>query len=254
MKRLAVGLIASLFLFLTIQGAQAADTSSVIRATLTNGMHVILLPNQLAPVATTIMTYGVGADDDTMPGIAHATEHMLFRGTSTVSAGQLSDIAARMGAQYNAQTSNEFTLYYFKLPSPYVPVALHLEADRMTHALIRTADWNTERGPIQQEIRAQQSQPGYAIGMKLRESFFKGTPFASAGGGTIPSFAKMTSANIRAFYHTWYQPGNATLIVSGDMDPQTTLAQIHALFDAIPAGPVPARPLIIIPPLNTATL
>ncbi|GAC1393418.1 MAG: hypothetical protein NVSMB31_12820 [Vulcanimicrobiaceae bacterium] len=52
-----------------------------------------------------------------MPGAAHATEHMMIRGTSAVSAGQLSDISAQVGAQHNAQTSNEFTLYYFRDPS-----------------------------------------------------------------------------------------------------------------------------------------
>ena len=163
-----------------------------------NGIHVILLPNRLAPVVTTIVSYGVGSDDDTMPGIAHATEHMLFRGTTTLSGGQLADIAARMGAEYNAATAFEYTLYYYKLPSPYVDVALRIEADRMSHATIRAADWATERGAIEQEIRAQESQPLAAVGLKLRQTFFAGTPFATASGGTIPSFEKMTADNIRA--------------------------------------------------------
>lgn len=228
--------------------------SGVVRATLSNGMTVILLPNNLAPVATTIVMYGVGSDDDTVPGVAHATEHMLFRGTTDVSAGQLSDIAARMGAQYDAQTSNEFTLYWFKLPSAYVDVALHIEADRMTRAAIRASDWATERGAIEQEIRAQESQPGFAISSKLRSVFFSGTPFGNVVGGTVPSFEKLTSDDIRAFYQKWYHPSNATLIVSGDIDPQKTLGQIHGLFDAIPAGPPPARPQIQIPPLANTTI
>jgi zinc protease len=103
-----------------------ADANGAVRATLANGMHVILLPNRLAPVATTIVSYGVGSDDDTAPGIAHATEHMLFRGTTTLSGGQLADIAARMGAEYNAATTFQYTLYYYKLPSPYVDVALRI--------------------------------------------------------------------------------------------------------------------------------
>src|SRR5712692_6856009 len=86
--------------------AAPSGANQTLQTTLSNGMQVILLPNKLAPVAATIMTYAVGSDDDTMPGIAHATEHMLFRGTTNLSAGQLSDIAARMGAQYNALTTN----------------------------------------------------------------------------------------------------------------------------------------------------
>jgi zinc protease len=235
--------------------AQAAsDSANVVRATLANGMHVILLRNELAPVATTLMTYGVGADDDTMPGIAHATEHMLFRGTETLSAGQLADIAARMGAEYNAFTSDQFTLYYYKLPSPYVDLALHIEADRMTHAAMRASDWATERGAIEQEIRAQESQPAHKISTTLRETFFAGMPFAKASGGTVPSFEKMTASDIRAFYKTWYKPGNATLIVAGDIDPQRTLAAIHRQFDAIPAGDVPVRAPVEVKPLASSSL
>ncbi|HTJ27756.1 MAG TPA: pitrilysin family protein [Candidatus Limnocylindria bacterium] len=234
--------------------APAAGDGTVVRATLGNGLRVILLPNGLAPVATTLIAYGVGSDDDTMPGIAHATEHMLFRGTDDLSGGQLADIAARMGAEYNALTSNEFTLYYYKLPSAYVDVALHIEADRMTRALIRSADWATERGAIEQEIRAQESSPAYAVGRRLRETFFAGTPFAQAGGGTIPSFEKMTSAEIRAFYKTWYGPGNATLIVAGDIDPARTLAQIHREFDGIAPGTPAVRKPIEVPPLTSATI
>jgi len=240
-------------------GARAAQTAGaasgdVVRATLANGMNVILLRNTLAPVATTIVMYGVGSDDDSMPGVAHATEHMLFRGTPEVSAGQLSDIAARMGAEYDAQTTNEFTLYWFKLPSAYVDLALHVEADRMTHASIRPQDWATERGAIEQEIRAQESQPGYRIGTKLRSVFFDGTPFANTVGGTVPTFEKMTADDIRRFYQTWYHPGNATLIVAGDIDPRTTMDDIRSLFGSIPSGSLPARAPIQIPVLASSTI
>jgi zinc protease len=231
-----------------------SEDANVVRATLGNGMHVILLRNRLAPVATTLMTYGVGSVDDTMPGIAHATEHMLFRGTETLSAGQLGDIAARMGAEYNAFTADQFTLYYYKLPSSYVDLALHIEADRMTHAAIRAADWATERGAIEQEIRAQESQPAHKVSTALRETFFAGMPYAKASGGTVPSFEKMTADDIRAFYKTWYKPGNATLIVAGDIDPQRTLAAIHREFDANPPGDVPAHAAVDVKPLASSNL
>ncbi len=269
LKRIVVGVLAALLCAPQAAPAQvtpapqasaqpsaqpAADASGAVRATLANGMHVILLPNRLAPVATTIVTYGVGSDDDTMPGIAHATEHMLFRGTSNLSGGQLADIAARMGAVYNAATTDEYTLYYYKLPSPYVDVALRIEADRMNHAAIRAADWATERGAIEQEIRAQESQPLASVGQKLRETFFAGTPFATASGGTIPSFEKMTADDIRAFYRAWYRPSNATVIVAGDIDPKRTMDYVHRQFDGIADAAVPARKPIAVQPLATSTV
>ena len=225
-----------------------------VHATLANGMNVVILPNALAPVATTIMMYGVGSDDDTMPGLAHATEHMLFRGTTDLSAGQLSDIAARMGAAYDAQTSNEWTLYWFKLPAAYVDVALHIEADRMSNAKIDASDWATERGAIEQEIQAQASQPGYKIGTKVNSVFFAGTPFANPTGGTVASFEKMQAGDIKTFYRAWYHPSNATLVVAGDVDPAKTLALVHADFDGIAPGTMPAHAPVRVPPLPSTVI
>ncbi|HKU66388.1 MAG TPA: insulinase family protein, partial [Candidatus Baltobacteraceae bacterium] len=135
-RRLVAGVLAGFFLLPQWALAQNAPqpATGVVQATLANGMRVVLLQNKLAPVATTVLTYGVGSDDDTMPGIAHATEHMMFRGTADVSATQFAEMAARAGAQYNAQTSSIATTYYFKIPSAYTGLALRLEADRMTGA------------------------------------------------------------------------------------------------------------------------
>jgi zinc protease len=234
--------------------AIVASAPAIVRATLANGMRVVLVPNHLAPVATAVMTYGVGSDDDPTPGTAHATEHMMFRGTGDVSAGQFSDLAARAGAQYDAQTTNISTLFYFKLPSTYVGLALHLEADRMNGAAISPKAWKTERGAIEQEVRADQSVPGFPIGVQIRHAFFGNSPYADDALGTIDSFNKMTAADIATFYKTWYHPNDATLVVAGDIDPVATLAQIHQLFDPIPAVPLPAHKTGTIAPLTSSTI
>lgn len=225
-----------------------------VETTLPNGMHVVLLPNRLAPVVTTVLTYGVGSDDDTMPGIAHATEHMMFRGTKDVSAGQFAIMAARAGAEYNAETGNTTTSYYFKMPSAYTGLALRLEADRMTGALDRQADWKSERGPIEQEVRAHQSVPGASIIAKMRHAFFGNTPYAQDGVGTIASFDKMRARDIAAFYHEWYHPNNATLVVAGDIDASKTLGEIRRDFGVIPEVPLPKHQAYAIKPLTAATL
>ena len=225
-----------------------------LQATLTNGLRVILVPNRLAPVATVVMEYGVGANDDTLPGIAHATEHMLFRGTNDVSAAQFSEIATRMGADYNAETANEYTIYYFKLPASYVDVAIHLESDRMNGASIRPDAWKTERKAIEQEISAQESVPGYKVALKLRQLMFGDSIFARASGGTIPSFEKMTAGDIATFYRTWYRPNNATLIVAGDIDTAKTLDRIRAAFDPLPSAALPVRAPLTVPAMAATTL
>ena len=135
----------------------AAASANVVRETLANGLKVVLLPDRLAPVATLSLAYAVGSNDDTMPGVAHATEHMLFRGTKDVSAGQYADITARAGSQYDAQTTNIFTQFYGSFPSSYLGLMIRLEADRMNGATITDAAWATERGAIEQEIRGHDS-------------------------------------------------------------------------------------------------
>src|SRR6185437_6297653 len=186
--RWVAGLLAAGALLLP-QGTLAQNapqtSSDVVQATLANGMRVVLLPNKLAPVATTVLTYDVGSDDDTMPGIAHAAEHMMFRGTADVSATQFAEMAARAGAQYDAETTNIATTYYFKIPSAYTGVALRLEADRMNGAVERESDWQTERSAIEQEVRSHQSVPGAALSSKVRRAFFGDVPYAHDGVGTI---------------------------------------------------------------------
>ncbi|HLI96004.1 MAG TPA: pitrilysin family protein [Candidatus Baltobacteraceae bacterium] len=254
--RILAGVMAGVFVFPQCAAAQnvPAASSGILQATLANGMRVVLLTNKLAPVTTTVMTYGAGSDDDTMPGLAHATEHMMFRGTADVSATQFAEMAARAGADYNAQTSNVSTTYYFKIPSAYTGLALRLEADRMTGALDREADWKTERSAIEQEVRAHQSVPGAALDRKLSRAFFGNTPYAQDGVGTIASFDKMHASDIAAFYHAWYHPNNATLVVAGDIDAAEVLAEIHRDFDPIPSVPLPAHKSYTVPPMAASTL
>jgi len=232
----------------------AAASANVVRETLANGLKVVLLPDRLAPVATLSLAYAVGSNDDTMPGVAHATEHMLFRGTKDVSAGQYADITARAGSQYDAQTTNIFTQFYGSFPSSYLGLMIRLEADRMNGATITDAAWATERGAIEQEIRGHDSVPLYTEIGKLRAAVYAGTPYVTDAGGTIAGFEKMKASDIRAFYATWYHPNDATLVIAGDIDPVQTLAQIHAAFDPIPSVPVPPHPLISPAPLVTTTI
>jgi zinc protease len=255
-KRLVAGVLAGLFVLPQWALAQNAPQQSgrAVQATLANGMHVVLLPNKLAPVATTVLTYGAGSDDDTMPGVAHATEHMMFRGTGDVSPAQFAEMAARAGAEYNAQTTNIATTYYFKIPSAYVGLALRLEADRMTGAADRESDWQTERSAIEQEVRAHQSVPGAALQAKVRHAFFGDVPYAQDGVGTIASFDKMHASDIAAFYKAWYHPNNATLVIAGDIDPAAVLAEIHRDFDPIPPAPLPQHKSYTITPLAATTL
>src|SRR5690349_16611986 len=134
-------LIASLVLAAAAAPAAAATADGeVVRATLANGLRVIVVRNSLAPVVTTSVNYLVGADEAPtgFPGTAHAEEHMMFRGSPGLTADQLADIGSVLGGDFNADTREGLTQYLFTVPAEDLDVALHIEALRM-RAVLNTA-------------------------------------------------------------------------------------------------------------------
>jgi len=224
----------------------AADTAPIVRATLPNGLRVILVRNTLAPVVATSVNYLVGSDEAPagFPGTAHAQEHMMFRGSPALSADQLADIGSVMGGNFNANTRESLTQYLFTVPAEDLDVALHIEATRMRGVLDTRQDWDQERGAIEQEVAQDLSNPGYVLYAKLRASMFAGTPYAHDALGTRPSFDATQVEMLRQFHDSWYVPNNAVLVVVGDLEPASALEKIRALFGDIPAKPVPARPVL----------
>ncbi len=239
--------------------AAANETSNrqdVLLATFTNGLRVILVRNTLAPVVTTMMNYRVGADEcpTNFPGMAHATEHMMFRGSPGLSADQLADISAAMGGDFDADTQHPVTQYFFTTPAEHLDVALHVEAARMRDLLPDESLWDKERGAIEQEVAQDLSNPEYVFYIKLLAAMFKGTPYDQPGLGTRPSFDKTTDAMLRQFHNTWYTPNNAILIIVGDVDPARALAQVKKIFGGIPAAKLPGRPEFHFEPVQPETM
>src|SRR5579862_9290705 len=218
----------------------------VLRATLDNGLRVILVRNTLAPVVATSVNYLVGSDEtpEGFPGLAHAQEHMMFRGSPGLSADQLADIGNVMGGNFNANTRESLTQYLFTVPAEDLDVALHLEAVRMQDVLDSAADWKQERGAIEQEVAQDLSNPSYILYSKVRSAMFAGTPYAYDALGTRPSFEKTTAAMLKKFHDTWYAPNNAILVVVGDVDPQATLLEVKQLFGSIKPKKLPPHPQI----------
>ena len=221
-----------------------AAEPDVLRATLTNGLQVIIVRNTLAPVVTTMINYRVGSDEcsSEFPGTAHATEHMMFRGSPGLSADQLAAISAAFGGDDNADTQQAVTQYFFTTPAENLEVALRVEATRMRDLLPDESLWEKERGAIEQEVAQDLSNPEYVFYEQLLAAVFKGTPYEHTPLGTRPSFDKTTGADLRKFHNTWYVPNNAILVIVGNVEPQKVLAQVKKVFGNIPAAQLPARP------------
>jgi zinc protease len=252
--RACISLVIILFFLSAPCTAWCADDQDVLRATLGNGLRVVIVKNTLAPVVTTQVNYLVGSNEapDGFPGTAHALEHMMFRGNPGLSAAQLSNIIALMGGNFNADTQQTVTQYYLTVPKDDLETALQVEALRMRGILSSQELWEQERGAIEQEVARDLSNPEYLLFMKLLDKMFAGTPYAHDALGTRPSFQKTTGAMLKQFYETWYGPNNAILVIVGDVNTAKTLALVKKLFAPIPQRPVPARPVINLQPLEPA--
>lgn len=178
----------------------------------------------------------------------------MFRGSESLGASQFHETTAITGGNFNADTQASVTQYFFEMPSQYLDIALSLEASRAQNLLDTQALWDQERGAITQEVTSDNSSAIYRLLDKSVKRIFAGTPYADFGLGTVPSFKAMRAADLKAFYAKWYHPNNAVYVIVGDVDPQTTIAKVRALFEHIPARPLPARPAVKLRALTPVTL
>ena len=238
----------------TIASAAPSSGVTVTRATLKNGLRIVVLQDKLAPVVSAWMNYLTGSTEEPITGLAHAQEHMMFRGSKTLTASQVADTTAITGGTFNADTQAQVTQYFYEMPSQYLDIALNLEAARAHDILDTQKLWDQERGAITQEVTRDNSMAIYRLLDKLQEHVFIGTPYAVGGRGTVNSFKKTTAADLKSFYDKWYHPNNAIYVIAGNVDPLTTIAKVRAVFEKIPAKALPARKPVRLQPLRATTL
>ena len=245
-----VALIGALCLASGMSVAASAASLQVTRATLHNGLKVVVVTDRLAPVVTTMLNYKVGSDEQTIDGLAHAVEHMMFRGSKTLSSNQLMDTMSVMGGDFDADTQDAVTQYFFTVPSQYLDIALRLERSRATGTQMAQGQWNQERGAITQEVTMDNSNAIRRLFDKMTKRLLGGTPYAKNGLGTIEGFKKdVNSPQLLHFYNTWYHPNNAVYVIVGDVDGPSTIAQVKRIFGDIPAAKLPARPAVHFKPI-----
>ncbi|HEV8022719.1 MAG TPA: pitrilysin family protein [Candidatus Lustribacter sp.] len=236
---------------------QAESTANnVLKATLRNGLQVVIVRNTLAPVASTDLSYLVGSRDDPpdMPGLAHAQEHMMFRGTKNLSTAELGTIATALGGEFNAETSELTTQYQFTVPAADLDAVLRIESDRMRGVLDLQSQWQNERGAIEQEVARDEAAPGGDFFSDAQAIAFKGTVYEHPGVGTKAAFDALTGPRLKAFWQRWYAPNNAVLVIAGDVDPAATLAVVRSRFESIPEKTVPAHQAAHFQPLKRTVL
>jgi zinc protease len=252
-RALCLAAIIALTASLTGAGRAAAPIEDdVLKATLSNGLRVVIVRNTLAPVVSTDMTYLVGSRDDpqNFQGMAHAQEHMMFRGTPNLSTSQLGTIATALGGNFNAETSDTLTQFEFTVPASNVDAVFRIESDRMRDILDAQSQWENERGAIEQEVLRDESNPGGDFFRDVQAYIFAGTPYARQGVGTVAAFNRLTGPDLKKFYERWYAPNNAVFVIAGNVDKAAVLAQVRSYFEAIPRRAIGTHPVVHLEPLE----
>ncbi len=230
--------------------------AETVRTTLPNGLRVVIVQNSLAPVVATHLSYLAGSNDAPpgFPGTAHALEHMMFRGSEGLDRDQAAELGQLLGGAYNANTTETVTNYTFLVPNTDLPLVLKSEALRMAGLSITQADWDQERGAINQEVTRDLSSPMFLLFSQIQSALYQGSPYENDALGTRESFDKTDATLLRKFYDTWYAPNNAVLVIVGDVDPAQTLTQVQAAFGDIPSRLVPPHAPINAPTATARTI
>lgn len=222
----------------------APTASGAQQFTLSNGMALLVQPDRRAPTAMHMVWLRVGSIDevDGTSGVAHVLEHMLFKGTKQVPTGEFSRRVAALGGQENAFTSRDYTGYYQQIPANKLEDVMRLESDRFAHNQWPDEEFRKELEVVKEERRMRtEDQPRALLMEQLHAAVFVASPYHRPIVGWMSDLDAMTPDDARQFYHRWYVPANAVIVVAGDVDVQRVRALAEKYYGRIPARAVPVR-------------
>ncbi len=198
--------------------------------TLDNGLRVVVVPDTRVPVVTHSVWYNVGAMDEKpgKTGLAHMTEHLMFKGTPRYPAGEMDKIVQRKGGVQNAFTSYDFTAYFQKVPVGELPTMLDLESDRMVNLHLTDEIFQPERKVVAEERKlTTDSDPSDRFFEQVLRRHYSAHTYGHPIIGWGEDIAGYTKDDALDWYRTHYAPNNATLVMVGDMN----AAQLKPLLE-----------------------
>lgn len=210
--------------------------------TLPNGLQVVVLHSDAAPVAAVQVWYHAGSKDEPRDrrGSAHMFEHMMFKGTQHVRPEAHAQMLNGLGGIVNAETDEDATHYINTLPADHVDFAIKLEAERMRNLLFRPEMIATEREVVKEEIRQAENNPIQKGFLRFLAIAYTKHPYSWTAGGNINDLDATSPADLQKFYNAYYQPNNAMLVVVGKVTAADVKASAEKYFGAIPkAGDAP---------------
>ena len=231
----------ALALGLAAQPLTAAE-EGVTTFTLDNGMDVVVIADDRAPVVVHMVWYRVGSADEPpgKSGIAHYLEHLMFKGTDERGPGEFSAVVEAQGGTDNAFTSYDYTGYFQRVAADRLRLMMEMEADRMTDLVLTEELAGPELGVVLEE-RAQRtdSDPGALFSEQRSAALYLNHPYGRPIIGWRSEIESLTMQDALDFYAAHYAPNNAILIVAGDVTPDDVRSMAQEVY-----GPIPANPAI----------
>ncbi|GBG03419.1 zinc protease [Azospira sp. I13] len=230
-------------LLLGLLSASAA-LANPFETTLKNGLKVIVKEDRRAPTAVHMVWYKVGSMDevDGTSGLAHALEHMMFKGTPKVGPGEFNRRVAAAGGRDNAFTNYDYTAYFQQIPKQKLPEMMALEADRMGHLTLDPKEFAKEIRVIMEERRMRtDDNPQSLLFEALNAAAYQAHPYRRPVIGWMADLEQMTATDLRDWYRRWYVPNNATLVVVGDVDHQAVFREAEKTYGKLKFRAIEAR-------------
>mgnify|MGYP002138922003 CR=1 FL=1 len=221
-----------------------ATSAPIFTGQLANGLTVIVKPDRRAPTAVHMLLVRVGSMDevDGTSGVAHVLEHMMFKGSDTLKAGEFSRRVTALGGRENAFTGRDMTGYFQQIPSERLSDVMALEADRFAHNRWPDEEFKKEIEVVKEERRLRtEDNPHSRLYEQLNAISFIASPYRRPVVGWMSDLDAMTPDDARAFYRRWYTPQNAALVVAGDVEPEAVMALAQRTYGAIETRAVPTR-------------
>jgi len=218
--------------------------AEVFERTLANGLKVIVKEDHRAPVIVQQIWYKAGSMDERTgtTGIAHVLEHMMFKGTKSVPAGEFSRRIAAAGGRENAFTSNDYTAYFQQLHKSRLPLAMKLESDRMRNLNLSAAEFAKEVRVVMEERRMRtDDDPQSLMYEKLIATAYQEHPYQHPVIGWMGDLEALTVKDAQEWYTRWYAPNNATLVIAGDVQAGEVFALAQRYYGSIPKVAQPPR-------------
>lgn len=223
---------------------------------LENGMKVVVIEDHRAPVLQHMVWYRAGSADEPKgaSGVAHFLEHLLFKATDTMEAGEFSATVAANGGRDNAFTSYDYTAYFQRVAADRLELMMQMESDRMVNIRLTPDDILTERDVILEERNSRvENNPRALFSEQMNAVQYYNHRYGVPIIGWKHEMEALDLDDALSFYDTYYSPNNAILVVSGDVDPEEVRRLAETYYGVIPANPdLPTRVRTEEPPQTAA--